>query len=61
LHLYLNAPAIGFPGAIDVHTPLVLRTTSIAERANAAYSSSLAFGLMGCSLAQIGFNVGRST
>ena len=41
-------------------TPLVLRITNIAVGANDSYSSSLAFGLMGCSLAQIIFNVGMT-
>jgi cell division protein FtsW (lipid II flippase) len=54
------APTIGFPGAKDVDTPLVLHITNIAVGANDSYSSSLAFGLMGCSLAQIVFNIGMT-
>lgn len=41
-------------------TPLVLRTTSIAERASDFYSSSVTLGLMGCSLAPIVFNLGMT-
>lgn len=41
-------------------TSLVLRTTSIAERANDFYSSSVTLGLLGCSLAPIVFNLGTT-
>jgi cell division protein FtsW (lipid II flippase) len=43
-----------------VDTSLVLRTTSIAERANDFYSSSVTLGLPGCSLAPIAFNLGMT-
>lgn len=40
-----------------MYSPPVLRIMNIAERANDSYSSLIAFGLMGCSLAPIVFNI----
>jgi len=38
----------------------VLRSPNIAERVNDSYSSSVAFGLTGCWLAQIVFTAGMT-
>jgi cell division protein FtsW (lipid II flippase) len=36
------------------------RAANVAERVNDSYSSSVAFGLTGCRLAQIVFNAGTT-